>query len=43
LQIIWKEIEDLFDSPSKGNFKSPERFKRKTARNIRIEEIKSEF
>lgn len=25
-QIVWKEIEGLFDVPTKGNLKSPERF-----------------
>ena len=42
-QIIWKEIEDLFDLPVKGNLKSPERFKRKYQRLREIEKIKSEF
>lgn len=42
-QIIWKEIEDLFDLPTEGNLKSPERFKRKLKRSRDIEEIKSEF
>jgi len=42
-QIIWKEIEDLFDIPIKGTLKSPERFIRNIKRKQKIEEIKSEF
>lgn len=42
-QIIWKEIENLFDIPIKGNLKSPERFIRKIKREQKIREIKSEF
>lgn len=42
-QIIWKEIEDLFDLPTKGNLKSPERYKRKYQRLREIEKITSEF
>lgn len=42
-QIIWREIEDLFDVPIKGNLKSPERFKRKIKRSQEIETLKSEF
>jgi uncharacterized protein YerC len=42
-QIIWKEIESLFDVPTKGNLKSPERFVRNLKREQKIREIKSEF
>ncbi len=42
-QIIWKEIESLFDMPKKGNLKSPERFVRGLKREQKIREIKSEF
>lgn len=42
-QIFWKEIEDLFDLPTKGNLKSPERFVRKLNRQKEISEIKEEF
>lgn len=42
-QIIWKEIESLFDLPTKRNIKSPERFIRKLKREQKIREIKSEF
>lgn len=42
-QIVWKEIEDLFDLPTKANLKSPERFKRKIKRTQEISELKSEF
>lgn len=42
-QIVWKEIEDLFDMPTKGNLKSPERYKRKLRRVQQINKIKSEF
>ncbi|KKR73183.1 MAG: hypothetical protein UU16_C0028G0005 [Candidatus Woesebacteria bacterium GW2011_GWA2_40_7] len=42
-QIVWKEIESLFDLPTKGNIKSPERFKRNLKREQKIREIKSEF
>ncbi len=42
-QIVWKEIESLFDLPSKGNLKSPERFVRSLKREQKIKEIKSEF
>lgn len=42
-QIIWKEIESLFDVPIKGNLKSPERFIRNKKREQKIREIKSEF
>lgn len=42
-QITWKEIEDLFDRPTKGNLKSSERFKRKIKRSQEISRLKSEF
>jgi uncharacterized protein YerC len=42
-KIIWKEIEDLFDIPTKSNLKSPERFKRRVRRSQQIMGIKSEF
>lgn len=42
-QIFWKEIEDLFDLPTKGNLKSPERFVRKLKRTGEISRIKNEF
>lgn len=42
-QIIWKEIEDLFDLPTKGNLKSPERLKRQIKRSKEISKLKSEF
>jgi len=42
-QILWKEIEDLFDLPTKGNLKSPERFYRKLKRKRKISEIRNEF
>lgn len=42
-QIFWKEIEDLFDLPTKGNLKSPERFIRKLKRQREIAKIKEEF
>ena len=42
-QIIWKEIESLFDVPTKGNMKSPERFVRNIKRGQKIRETKSEF
>jgi len=43
LQIIWKEMEDLFDLPSKGTLKSPERLKRQVKRDQIIRRIKEEF
>jgi uncharacterized protein YerC len=42
-QIIWREIESLFDVPTKGNLKSPERFVRNLKREQKIREIKSKF
>lgn len=42
-QIVWKEIESLFDVPTVGNAKSPERFVRKLKREQKIREIESEF
>lgn len=42
-QIVWKEIEGLFDLPIKGNLKSPGRFVRKLKREQKIQQIKSEF
>lgn len=42
-QIIWKEIESLFDVPTKGNLKSPERFIRNSRRKQKVREIKSEL
>jgi hypothetical protein len=42
-QILWKEIEDLFDLPTKGNLKLSERFYRKLKRKRKISEIKNEF
>lgn len=41
--IIWKEIESLFDVPTKGNLKSPKRFLRIKKQEQKIREIKSEF
>ena len=42
-QIIWKDVESLFDLPTKGNLKSPSRFIRNKKREQKIREIKSEF
>ena len=42
-RIIWKEIEDLFDLPTKASLKSPERFKRGLARQQEITELKERF
>jgi len=42
-QILWKEIEGLFDVPTRGNLKSPEKFIRKLKREQKIREIGSEF
>lgn len=42
-QIVWKEIEGLFDLPTKGNLKSPERFIRNIKREQKIRKISSEF
>ncbi|MEK7470434.1 MAG: hypothetical protein AAB622_00295 [Patescibacteria group bacterium] len=42
-QIIWEEIESLFDVPTKGNLKSPARFVRNIKRKQKIRELKSEF
>lgn len=42
-QILWKEVENLFDIPTKASLKSPERFIRNRKRLQKIEEIKSEF
>lgn len=42
-QVIWKEIESLFDLPTKANLKSLERFKRNSLKGHRIREIKTEF
>lgn len=42
-QIVWKEIEDLFDVPTKNTLKSPVRFKRKLIRSQEISKLKSEF
>ena len=42
-QIIWKEIEGLFDVPTRGNIKSPKRFIRSLKRKQKIREIKTEF
>lgn len=42
-QIFWKEIEDMFDLPVKGNLKSPERFMRKLRRKQKISSLKEEF
>jgi len=42
-QIFWKEIKDLFDLPTKGSLKSPERFNRKLARSRDVSRLKSEF
>jgi uncharacterized protein YerC len=42
-QIFWKEIEELFDLPVKGNLKSPERFIRKLKREKEVSRIKNEF
>lgn len=42
-QIFWKEIEDMFDLPAKGNLNSPERLVRKLNRQREISKIKSEF
>ncbi len=42
-QILWKELEEMFDLPAKGNLKSPERFRRKLNREKEIRRIKEEF
>ena len=42
-QIFWTEIEELFDFPTKGNYKSPERFKKKYARRKKIARLREEF
>jgi len=42
-QLIWKEIEELIDIPSKGGLKSPERLKRKLARGKKIARLAEEF
>lgn len=42
-QVLWKEIEELFDLPTKGSYKSPERFKRGLERKRKVSELKSEF
>ena len=42
-QIIWKEIEALFDLPTKGSLKSPDRFKRSVSRDQKIRQLKDEF
>jgi len=40
---IKEEIKDLFDLPTKGSLRSPERAKRILKRREKIERIKSEF
>ncbi|OGM04897.1 hypothetical protein A2715_04580 [Candidatus Woesebacteria bacterium RIFCSPHIGHO2_01_FULL_39_32] len=42
-RIIWKEIESLFDIPTKGSLRSPESFKRRISREQKIAQLKSEF
>ncbi len=42
-QIIWKQIEELIDIPTKGSLKSPERFKRGQTRRKEITELAEEF
>lgn len=41
--VFKEEMKDLFDFPTKGSLKSPERAKRISARKKKIERIKSEF
>lgn len=41
--VIKEEIKDLFDLPTKGTLKSPERIKRKISRRKKIQRIKTEF
>lgn len=41
--VVKEEIKDLFDLPTKGSLKSPERAKRILKRREKIERIKSEF
>lgn len=43
VQILWKEVEDLFDLPIPQTLKSPERFIRKLKREKEIRTIKEEF
>lgn len=42
-QIVWKQIEELFDIPAKGTLKSPERFKRQFVSQKEIERLAEEF
>jgi uncharacterized protein YerC len=42
-QIIWKEIQSIFDNPTKATLKSPTRLKNEILSKQKIEEIKSEF
>ena len=42
-QILWKEVEDLFDLPTPQTLKSPDRFIRKLTREKEIRTIKEEF
>jgi uncharacterized protein YerC len=42
-QIVWKEVEAMFDLPAKGNLKSPERFIRSLNRKKEISRIKNTF
>ena len=41
--LIWKEIEELFNFPTKSNLKSPERLKSSYLRKREIETINKEF
>lgn len=42
-QILWREVEDLFDLPIPQTLKSPDRFIRKLKREKEIRTIKEEF
>jgi uncharacterized protein YerC len=42
-QVVWKEIEELFNLPTKSSLKSPDRLKRNFLNSKRTSQIKSEF
>ena len=42
-QVLWKEVEDLFDLPTPQTLKSPDRFVRKIKREKEMRTIKEEF
>ncbi len=43
LKVLWEEMRDVFDLPTKATYKSPSRYKRIYLRRKKVQRLKSEF